>query len=120
MTSIGSSVIINGELSSDEDLRIDGHVNGQVHLREDATLTIGETARVQADLRGSRILVLGTVQGNITASERIELGPSSTVTGDVSANRVVLIEGASFQGRIDMDKRTIATKVAQFRAAAAT
>jgi cytoskeletal protein CcmA (bactofilin family) len=60
--------------------------------------------------------VLGTVNGNVAATERIELGESANVTGSLSADRVVLVEGARFNGRIDMDRRTITTKVAQYKA----
>lgn len=115
MASIGRSVVITGEITSDEDLEIDGRIRGQIHLRETAALTIGPDAQVEADLRGARITVLGTVNGNIAASERIELGASANVTGNLSANHVVLIDGTRFHGRIDMDRRTIAAKVAQYK-----
>jgi cytoskeletal protein CcmA (bactofilin family) len=115
MTNIGPAIVINGELSSDESLRLDGHVKGNILLRE-AELTIGQSARVEADVRSTRVLVLGTVTGNIAASERIELGATAKVTGNLSANNVVIVEGARFNGRIDMDKRTIAAKVAAFKA----
>ena len=115
MTTIGHSITIKGEVSSDEALRVDGNVRGQILMRE-AELTIGPSARVDADLRASRVLVLGTVRGNIAASARVELGASSNVTGDITADTVVLVEGARYQGRVDMDKRTIAARVAQYRA----
>lgn len=115
MTTIGPSIAIQGELSSTESLRVDGHVRGHIVLRE-AELTIGQSARVDADVRGVRVLILGTVNGNVSASERIELGASANVTGGLTANRVVIVEGARFSGRIDMDRRTIAAKIAQYRA----
>jgi cytoskeletal protein CcmA (bactofilin family) len=115
MTHIGPGIVINGELISEESLRVDGHVKGQILLRE-AELTIGQSARIEADVRSVRVLVLGTVNGNIAASERIEIGASASVTGNLSANKVVIVEGAQFNGSIDMDKRTIAAKVAAFKA----
>ncbi len=114
MTTIGHSISINGEVSSDESLRVDGQVRGQILMRE-AELTIGQSARVEAEVRATRVLVLGTVRGNIAASTRVELGASSNVTGDITADTVVLAEGARFQGRVDMDRRTIAARVAQYR-----
>ena len=117
MTTIGHSITIKGEVSSDEALRVDGNVRGQILMRE-AELTIGPSARVEADCRATRVLVLGTVRGNIAATARVELGASSNVTGDISADTVVLADGARFQGKVDMDKRTIAARVAQYRAAA--
>ena len=115
MTTIGHSINIKGEVSSDESLRVDGQVRGQIHMR-DAELTIGQSARVDADVRATRVLVLGTVRGNIAATARVELGASSTVTGNITAETLVLVEGARFQGRVDMDRRTIAARVAQYRA----
>jgi cytoskeletal protein CcmA (bactofilin family) len=115
MTTIGHSITIKGEVSSDESLRVDGNIRGQIHAR-DAELTIGPSARVDADLRATRVLVLGTVRGNIVASARVELGVSSNVTGDITSDTVVLADGARYHGRVDMDKRTIAARVAQYRA----
>ena len=115
MTTIGHSINIKGEVSSDESLRVDGQVRGQIHMR-DAELTIGQSARVDADVRATRVLVLGTVRGNIAATARVELGASSSVTGNITAETLVLVEGARFQGRVDMDRRTIAARVAQYRA----
>ena len=119
MTTIGASLRINGEISCDEDLVIEGRVGGQIMMRN-GTLTIGREARVEADVRGARVQVLGAIQGNIAATERIELAPTAAVVGDLSADRVVLFEGATFNGRIDMDKRTIAAKVAQYKSAQST
>ena len=115
MTHIGTSVVFDGELTSDDDLRIDGRLKGHLHVRE-GTLTIGETATVEADIRAARVIVHGTVQGSIAASERIELGPTANVTGSLTAERVVMTEGARFNGGIDMGHRTIVTKVAQYKA----
>jgi cytoskeletal protein CcmA (bactofilin family) len=115
MAHIGPSIFIDGELVSTESLRLDGEVRGDVVMR-DAELTIGKTAKVDADIRGSRVLILGTVNGNVTATERIELGASANVTGGLTANRVVIVDGARFTGRVDMDRRTIAMKIAQYKA----
>ena len=118
MTTIGPSIVFSGELTSEEDLVIEGRVEGHVVVRE-GTLTIGDSGHVTADLRGSRVFVRGHVAGAIVASERIDLAPSARVDGSLSANRVVIAEGARFNGRIDMDQRTIAAKVAQYKASQA-
>ena len=115
MTHIGRSVVIDGEFSSDEDLTIEGTLKGDVQIR-DATLTIGEPARVEADIHGSRVVVHGTVRGSITASVRIELGPAARVQGNLSADQVVIADGARFDGRIDMARRTLALKMAHYKA----
>ncbi len=115
MTRIGASIVVDGELTVSEPLQLDGHLRGHIVARE-ADLTLGPSAVVEADIRGVRVTVLGRLRGNITATERIELGPSADVTGSLSANLVVLAEGAQFNGRIDMAERTIAAKVAEYRA----
>ena len=115
MTHIGKSVVFDGELTSDEDLRFDGTMKGHIHLR-DAALTIGETASVKADIRAKQVVVLGSVEGSIAAGERIELTASAQVTGSLTAERVVIADGARFSGGVDMGRRTIATKMAQFKA----
>jgi cytoskeletal protein CcmA (bactofilin family) len=115
MTTIGSTLIITGEITSSEDVTVDGRVDGQVLVR-DAALTVGERAQVNADVRSARVTVRGHVSGVIAATERIELTATATVEGSLSANRVVVADGAQFNGRIDMDQRTIAARVAQFKA----
>ena len=115
MTHIGKSVVFDGELTSNEDLHFDGTLKGHLHVRN-ATLTIGEGATVEADVRAKQVVVLGTVQGSIAAGDRIELTATAKVTGSLIAERVVIAEGASFSGRVDMGRRTIATRMAQFKA----
>ena len=115
MTTIGRTISITGDVTSDEDLQIDGRVHGHITVR-DAALTISGTAHVEATVRGARIQVLGTVRGALTATVRIELTASADVIGSLSADHVVLGDGARFQGQIDMDRRTIAAKLAQYKA----
>lgn len=118
MTHIGRSVVIDGEFISDEDLHIEGTVKGDLQIR-DATLTIGEPAKIEADIHGARVIVHGTVRGSITASVRIELGPGARVEGNLSADQVVIADGARFDGHIDMARRTVALKMAQYKASQA-
>jgi cytoskeletal protein CcmA (bactofilin family) len=115
MTTIGRTLVITGEVTSQEDIFIEGRIHGQVLLR-DAAVTIGEPACLEADLRATRVVIKGTVRGTVSASERIELGATARVDGSLSANRVVIADGAQFNGGIDMDRRTIASRVAQFKA----
>jgi cytoskeletal protein CcmA (bactofilin family) len=115
MTHIGKCFVLTGELSSDQDLRFDGTLRGHLYL-EDATLTVGETATVDADIRAKQVIVQGTVQGSIDASERVELTASATVHGSLSAERVVIADGARFNGGVYMGRRTIARRVAQYKA----
>jgi cytoskeletal protein CcmA (bactofilin family) len=115
MTHIGQLVVFKGELSSRGDLHFDGTLTGHLYL-DDATLTLGETATVDADIRAQQVIVHGTVQGSITARDRIELTATATVTGSLIAERVVIADGARFNGSVYMGRRTIARRVAQYRA----
>jgi cytoskeletal protein CcmA (bactofilin family) len=117
VTTIGPTIIISGEMTSGEDITVQGRVNGHLVLR--AALTIGEQAQMHADVHGTRVLVKGQLTGSIVASERIELTASATVDGSLSANRIVLADGSRFNGGIDMDRRTIAARIAQFKASRA-
>ncbi len=115
MTRLGRSLVLTGELTSDEDVAIDGQVHGRVSVR-DATVTVGEHAQVDADVRCGRAQIHGTVTGTVSATQHIQLHASAHVNGDLSANQVVIADGARFDGRIDMDQRTIAARVAHFKA----
>jgi cytoskeletal protein CcmA (bactofilin family) len=115
MTHIGKFFVFKGELSSHEDLHFDGTLKGHLYI-DDATLTLGETATVDADIRAKQVIVQGTVQGSIAAGDRIELTATAKVTGSLTAERVVIADGASFNGGVYMGRRTIARRVAQYRA----
>ena len=115
MTHIGQFFVFTGELNSDEDLHFDGTFTGHLYLG-DATLILGETATVDADIRAKHVLVHGRVQGSIDG-ERIELTATANVNGTLNAGRVVIADGASFNGNVYMGRQTIARRVAQYRAA---
>jgi cytoskeletal protein CcmA (bactofilin family) len=115
MSTIGPDVVINGELSSNDDLTIEGRVHGHVAVR-DGTIVIQAAGRIEADVRAPRVLVHGEVRGAIFASERLELGPSASVEGSLSASQIVIAEGAHVNATIDMGRRTIAARVAEYRA----
>ena len=98
---IGPSVSITGRLSGSEDLYIDGTVDGTVVLEEHA-LTVGPHGRIDADVVARAVTVLGRVTGNITAAETIIVENTGTVTGDLRAPRVAIVEGATVRGMVDM------------------
>ena len=115
MTRIGPSFVICGEFESQEPTIIEGRVDGLVHVKN-APLTITQRGAVKADVRGTRVLVEGQLQGSINASERIELTQTAQVEGWLSADSVVMFEGARFTGGIDMNRRSLAAKIDQYRA----
>lgn len=100
-TRIGKSVRFQGELSGNEDLTIDGTVEGKVVLKSH-NLTIGANGHVTAEIWAKCVVVIGHVVGNIRAESRIEVADGGTVEGDLAAPRVVLTEGSRFKGSVDM------------------
>ena len=103
VVNIGKSVIIKGELSGSEDLTIEGQVEGKIELRQNV-LTIGPNAKIKAQVAAKTIVVEGSVQGNVMASERIEIRDKGSVEGDLAAPRVAIADGAHFRGSIDMQQ----------------
>ncbi len=102
--SIGTSVVIKGELSGSEDLTIDGQVEGTIELRQNV-LTIGPNARIKAQVAAKTIVIEGHVTGDLTASERIDIRDHGSVDGDLVAPRVAVADGAHFCGSIDMQRQ---------------
>ncbi len=102
--SIGTSVVIKGELSGSEDLTIEGQVGGTIELRQHV-LTIGPNARIEAQVAAKTSVIEGQVTGDLTASERIGIRDHGSVDGDVVAPRVAIADGAHFRGSIDMQRQ---------------
>jgi cytoskeletal protein CcmA (bactofilin family) len=101
MANIGKSITIKGDLTGNEDLIIEGTVEGRVDL-PDNQLTIGENGNVRAEILAKAIIVTGKVTGNVRGTERIEIQATGSVEGDVSAPRLVVAEGAVLNGSIEM------------------
>jgi cytoskeletal protein CcmA (bactofilin family) len=104
IVNIGQSIHIKGELTGNEDLTIEGKVEGKVFLK-DHNLTVGANGKLIAETTAKTVMVLGEVTGNITADDKVEVAATGTMRGDIHAPRVVLADGAKFKGAIDMDSR---------------
>jgi cytoskeletal protein CcmA (bactofilin family) len=100
---LGASLHIKGEITGNEDLQIDGSVEGLVQL-EDRRLVVGASARVTADVIAREILVYGNVKGNLRARDRIEIKKDGSVVGDLTTARIMIEDGAYFKGSIEIDK----------------
>ena len=117
---IGKSVQIKGELTGSEDLYLDGSIEGTVDLR-DHSLIIGPNGKIKASISARDLVVHGRVEGNVTATGRVELRKSCTLIGDVSTQRIVIEDGAFFKGAIDIkEKETSRRNRASLVAAAAS
>ncbi|MAG30787.1 MAG: cell shape determination protein CcmA [Deltaproteobacteria bacterium] len=101
MATIGQSIVFKGELTGDEDLEIDGQVDGNVDLANHQ-ITIGANGRLKAEVNAKSIIVIGQITGNLSATERIEVQATGIVQGDVRAPRLNVQEGAVLNGSIDM------------------
>jgi len=110
MTTIGPSLTITGEVSSQEDITIHGRVKGQIRM-DNGALVVAPTAKVDANVQGTSVTIHGMVGGDVTAG-RIELTPTADVTGTLTTNAVVVQEGATFHGVLDMDKAKAKAKPA--------
>jgi cytoskeletal protein CcmA (bactofilin family) len=100
---LGASLHVKGEITGNEDLAIDGTIEGLVHL-EDRKLTIGASARVTADVIAREVVVYGNVKGNLRARDRIEIKKDGSVVGDLTTARIMIEDGAYFKGAIEIDK----------------
>src|SRR5687767_10608974 len=98
---IGKGIVIKGNLTGGGDLIVEGRVEGQIALKNH--LTIESTGKVQADIRAEDLTINGEASGNIDASGRVAINSSARVAGDVKAPRVVIEDGAVFNGSIEMD-----------------
>jgi cytoskeletal protein CcmA (bactofilin family) len=100
-TLLGRTVVVQGQLTSGEDLLIEGKFEGNIHL-EDHCLTVGAEGNVKAEIRARQVIVLGSVTGNLAAREKIEIRRTGRVVGDLVAGTVAIEEGAYFKGSIDI------------------
>jgi len=99
---IGPSITIKGDVSGDEDLVIQGRIEGRVDLAQH-NVTIGADGRVKADVYGRTVIVEGEVEGDLRGQEQIILRQTAKVQGSIAAPRVSLEDGAVFRGGIEMD-----------------
>jgi cytoskeletal protein CcmA (bactofilin family) len=100
---IGKAVRIVGQIHSKEDLFVDGDLEGTVEALEHK-LTIGPNGTVHAAIRAREVVALGLIQGNVEATEKIEIRKDARLTGDIKTARIIIEDGAYFKGSIDIVK----------------
>jgi cytoskeletal protein CcmA (bactofilin family) len=98
---IGKALRIEGRIVSQENLTIDGHVDGTIEVGGEHSLMIGAGAEVKADLNAKAITVSGTVKGNLSATERVVLQPTASIDGDISTPRLMMADGAVVKGKVE-------------------
>jgi cytoskeletal protein CcmA (bactofilin family) len=100
-TVIGAGISIDGEVTSDEEVVVEGSVRGKLSARDAVTVAAG--AVVEADVQASSLSVAGTLTGNVQAQDRVDLQNGARVVGNVRAGRITIADGAQFKGNVDMD-----------------
>ena len=101
VAAIGKSVIIKGQILSREDLYLDGEMEGTVEV-PDHRLTIGPHAKLAAGIRAREVVVLGSVNGNVEATEKIDIRKDAKLVGDIKTGGIIIEDGAYFKGSIDI------------------
>ena len=99
-TVIGNDVVIKGEITVEKGLRVDGQIEGAVTTK--GRVHVGRTGQLSAEINGGAIFVEGKLKGNMTASERVTLEATSNVSGDLTATKLIVIEGATFVGKVNV------------------
>jgi cytoskeletal protein CcmA (bactofilin family) len=99
---LGSSIEIKGRISGEEDLQVDGKVEGPVALAGQR-LTVGRSGQLNSEVTAREVVVYGKVTGNLRASDRVEIKKDGSVTGDIITARISIEDGAFFKGRIEID-----------------
>jgi cytoskeletal protein CcmA (bactofilin family) len=100
-TLLGSSVILKGELSGDEDLTIEGQFDGSINLKDNC-LTIGQNGQVKADINARQVVISGKLSGKVNARDKVEIHRTGNVVGDLITMGVAIEEGAYFKGSIEI------------------
>ena len=94
-------MVIKGELSGSEDLYVDGHVEGSISLKNNS-LTVGPNGQIKASVEAKGIVVQGKLEGNVIATDRVDLRKSAVVSGDIVTQRISIEEGAYLKGKVDI------------------
>jgi cytoskeletal protein CcmA (bactofilin family) len=100
---IGKGLFVKGEITGSESLFVDGKVEGSINLPGNR-VTVGRNGQVTASISAREIVILGKVRGNVSASDRVDIRAEGALTGDVTAARISIEDGAFFKGGIDIKK----------------
>ena len=98
---IGPGTTIRGKITGEEDLDIEGRVEGSIRLTEN--LKVADSAIVEAEIEARNVDIAGKVSGNISAAETLEISADAVVVGDIKTPRLHIADGARYKGRVEMD-----------------
>jgi len=105
LANLGRSVFVKGDVTGSEDLTVDGRVEGRIDL-PDYTLTIGPNASIRANITAKTVTVFGSVVGNITAREKVEVRRGGSLEGDLTCARIAIQDGAYVSGIVDTNSQS--------------
>jgi cytoskeletal protein CcmA (bactofilin family) len=100
---LGSTIVVKGQITGDEDLQIDGKVEGPISLNGHR-LTVGRTAELKSEMTAREIIVYGNASGNLYARDRVEIKKDGQVIGDIMTARISIEDGAYFKGSIEIER----------------
>jgi cytoskeletal protein CcmA (bactofilin family) len=100
---LGETIEVKGKISGEEDLQVDGKVEGPISL-QGQRLTVGRSGKLNSEVIAREVVVYGNVHGNVRASDRVEIKKDGSVTGDVITARISIEDGAFFKGRIEIER----------------
>jgi cytoskeletal protein CcmA (bactofilin family) len=103
LATLGSTIVVKGEITSDEDLQIDGKVEGNISVRGNR-LTVGRTAQLNSEITAREVIVYGNASGNLRARDRVEIKKDGQVIGDITTSRISIEDGAYFKGHIEIER----------------
>lgn len=114
MTTLGKTILVKGELRASEDVTVEGRIDGPIFC-EAGSLILAASCDVRGDIIGRDITVFGRVTGKLVASEFVDLRADAAVTGLILSKRLIMDDGARFQGRVEPQHLEAALRVAQFQ-----
>jgi cytoskeletal protein CcmA (bactofilin family) len=100
---LGPGLFVKGQISGEEDLQIDGKVEGSISLKGQR-LTVGQNGEVVSDVHAREVIVYGKVRGNLFAEDRIEVKKDGSVVGNITGGRVLIEDGAYLKGQIEIER----------------
>lgn len=118
--SIGQGIRIKGEVTGTEDLFVDGFVEGKLNLAADCSLTIGPNGNIKADLVAREIIVRGKVEGKVIARDKLQIGSTGEINGEVQTGRLAIEDGATLRGKVEAGRMETAKTAAAAAASASS
>ena len=118
--SIGQGIRIKGEVTGTEDLFVDGFVEGKLNLAANCSLTIGPNGNIKADLVAREIIVRGKVEGKVIARDKLQIGSTGEINGEVQTGRLAIEDGATLRGKVEAGRMETAKTAAAAAASASS